>query len=280
MSPTSTATNGTATNGTATNGTAKAAPAQPIKVFELPLEQDGSPSQQRSYVRLPAPVHPYILRFSIEARAQTLPCKPSSAQTTPTSVPHSSAPPSTTTSFLVRVLVQHRRSLDQVGGGVFEFYVEYAASASDQQDADLFHRTQNTSTRKRGKSGHFNVDPILNVAVRKPILDDACKALSSKDGGGAVTSTSNFLALDGIVLQTLVSKWAGPLSNWGVHLDSARDAGYNMIHFPPLNVRGASNSPYSIGDQHDFSHDLFPEKLQGPSRRPSASFNSRQSWPT
>ncbi|SPO47047.1 probable 4-alpha-glucanotransferase / amylo-1,6-glucosidase (glycogen-debranching enzyme) [Moesziomyces antarcticus] len=249
-----------------TNGTAKAASAQPVKVFELPLEQDGSPNQQRSYVRLPAPVHPYILRFSIEAGAdasmQAILCTNYSnkrATFDRTSFDNylftSSASSSNTVDLLIKT------------AGVFEFYVEYAASASDQQDADLFHHTQDTSTRKRGKSGHFNVDPILNVAVRKPILNDACKALSSKDGGGAVTSTSDFLALDGIVLQTLVSKWAGPLSNWGVHLDSARDAGYNMIHFPPLNVRGASNSPYSIGDQHDFSHDLFPEKLQGPKQK-------------
>ncbi len=60
---------------------------------------------------------------------------------------------------------------------------------------------------------------------------------------------------------------AGPLSEWGVHLDSARDAGYNMIHFPPLNVRGASNSPYSVADQHDFTHDLYPKQIQGPNQK-------------
>ena len=40
---------------------------QPINVYELKLEDDGSPSKDKSYVRLPAPVEPYVLRFSIDA---------------------------------------------------------------------------------------------------------------------------------------------------------------------------------------------------------------------
>jgi glycogen debranching enzyme len=35
------------------------------------------------------------------------------------------------------------------------------------------------------------------------------------------------------------------------------DAGYNMVHFAPVNARGISNSPYAIFDQMQLSDDLF-----------------------
>lgn len=249
-----------------TNGNGHSSHADVVKVYELLLEQDGSPNEQRSYLRLPAPVQPYVLRFSIEAGSTASKqallwtnysnkqeiFERASFEKTPFA---SSASSANHVDLLIKT------------AGVFEFYVEYTVDENDHDDGDLFDRKEQAPVRKKGKSGYFNVDPILKVAVRKSILDEASKPLSSKNGGGAVTSKTDFLALDAIVLQTLISKWAGPISEWGVHLDSARDAGYNMIHFPPLNVRGASNSPYSIGDQHDFSHDLFPKQLQGPKQK-------------
>lgn len=237
-----------------------------VKVYEVVLEQDGSPNEQRSYLRLPAPVQPYVLRFSIEAG--------STASKDAQLLTNYSNKRDTfeRTSFEKTPFSSSASSANQVdllikSAGVFEFYVEYTTDENDQDDGDLFERKQQAPVRKKGKSGYFNVDPILQLAVRKPILSESSKVLSSKEGGGAVTNEKEFLPLDGIVLQTLIAKWAGPISDWGVHLDSARDAGYNMIHFPPLNVRGASNSPYSIGDQHDFSHDMFSEKLRGPKQK-------------
>ena len=245
-----------------TNGHGARSRAEPVKVFRLVLEQDGSPNEQRSYIRLPAPVQPYVLRFSIEAGSDASreaflwtnysnkrdAFERTSFEKTPFS---SSASSSNQVDLLIK------------SAGVFEFYVEYTTDGKDQEIGDLFERKEQAPARKKAKSGYFNVDPILQAAVRKPILSDTGKALSSKEGGGAVSTKSDFLALDAIVLQTLIAKWAGPLSEWAVHLDSARDAGYNMIHFPPLNVRGASNSPYSISDQHDFSYDLFPKQSRG-----------------
>lgn len=249
-----------------TNGHGHVGRVTPVKVYELKLEQDGSPNEERSYIRLPAPLQPYVLRFSLEAGSiaskeahlwtnysnQRDTFERSSFENTPFSSAASSA-------SHVDLLIK--------SAGVFEFYVEYTTDEKDQATDDLFERKEHAALRKKGKSGYFNVDPILKVAVRKGILSEAGKPLSSQEGGGAVTAENDFLALDGIVLQTLISKWAGPLSEWDVHLDSARDAGYNMMHFPPLNVRGASNSPYSIGDQHDLSHDLYPKQLQGPKQK-------------
>lgn len=72
---------------------------------------------------------------------------------------------------------------------------------------------------------------------------------------------------DSIVVQTLVSKWMGPLSAWRPHLVAASHAGYNMIHFTPLQRRGTSNSPYSIYDHHEIDPHLFPPHTEPHTRR-------------
>lgn len=64
------------------------------------------------------------------------------------------------------------------------------------------------------------------------------------------------ISIDQIILQTVVSKWLGPISAWKPHLEAAAEVGFNMIHFTPLQRRGLSNSPYSIYDHLDFSPDL------------------------
>lgn len=58
-------------------------------------------------------------------------------------------------------------------------------------------------------------------------------------------------------IQTVVSKWAGPLSKWDDLFAYIHKKGYNMIHFTPLQERGESNSPYSIYDQFRFDPALF-----------------------
>lgn len=47
------------------------------------------------------------------------------------------------------------------------------------------------------------------------------------------------------------------VDDWLPYFTAMAKAGYNMIHFAPINTRGASNSPYSIYDQLDISPDLF-----------------------
>lgn len=60
-----------------------------------------------------------------------------------------------------------------------------------------------------------------------------------------------------INLQTVISKWIGPLDNWDAIFAYIAKKGYNMIHFPPLQERGISNSPYSIYDQLRFDPNFF-----------------------
>jgi glycogen debranching enzyme len=68
------------------------------------------------------------------------------------------------------------------------------------------------------------------------------------------------LPLDGLMVLTMVPKWMGPITEWQKLIEETEYAGYNMIHFVPLQKRGSSNSPYSIADQLTFDDDVFNVK--------------------
>lgn len=73
----------------------------------------------------------------------------------------------------------------------------------------------------------------------------------------------SYLPLNAISMCTVLSKFMGKYpSDWDRHLLGISERGYNMVHFTPLMVRGASNSPYSIYDQLHFDHALFPNGEQ------------------
>lgn len=66
-----------------------------------------------------------------------------------------------------------------------------------------------------------------------------------------------YLPFNAINIQSVVSKFVGPIKDWDKLLAYVSKKGYNMIHFTPLQHRGASDSPYSIYDQLHFDPKLF-----------------------
>lgn len=67
------------------------------------------------------------------------------------------------------------------------------------------------------------------------------------------------LPLPALSIFSVISKFMGKYpSSWEKHLRGISGRGYNMIHFTPLQVRGASNSPYSLYDQLGWDPDCFP----------------------
>lgn len=72
-----------------------------------------------------------------------------------------------------------------------------------------------------------------------------------------LTINDRLVQLESIAMISVISKWIGPLQFWPDTLRPLSDAGYNMIHFTPLQLRGMSNSPYSIFDHNRLSPDLF-----------------------
>eukprot|EP01104_Vermistella_antarctica_P009826 TRINITY_DN2573_c0_g1_i3.p1 TRINITY_DN2573_c0_g1~~TRINITY_DN2573_c0_g1_i3.p1 ORF type:complete len:701 (+),score=97.55 TRINITY_DN2573_c0_g1_i3:148-2250(+) len=79
---------------------------------------------------------------------------------------------------------------------------------------------------------HFVVDPLLHI-------------------NGQEISPS------GLVIQTVLTKCLGPLSRWESLFESTARNGYNMIHFTPVQVLGASGSCYSLEDQMTLGNSLF-----------------------
>lgn len=51
----------------------------------------------------------------------------------------------------------------------------------------------------------------------------------------------------------------GPVSKWPQFFTEARDRGYNMLHWTPLQERGESDSPYSIKDQLKYEPSMFDD---------------------
>ncbi|XP_060899776.1 glycogen debranching enzyme isoform X1 [Labrus mixtus] len=83
---------------------------------------------------------------------------------------------------------------------------------------------------ERSGSGYIVVDPVLRVG---PDL--------------------HVLPLDCITIQTYLSKCLGYMDDWPDRLRVAKESGYNMIHFTPLQTLGESRSCYSLADQLTFN---------------------------
>jgi glycogen debranching enzyme len=132
--------------------------------------------------------------------------------------------------------------------GAFSFWIEY----DDEHN-----------NRVKGREGYFNIDPVLRVKKRSPILSPKNQIQSVANGGKIHETETVALSLDGLTILTLVSKWMGPISDWQPHFAEARQRGYNMIHYTPLQQRGESLSPYSIADQMAFDTDLFEANWKG-----------------
>ncbi|XP_061746464.1 glycogen debranching enzyme [Nerophis ophidion] len=84
---------------------------------------------------------------------------------------------------------------------------------------------------------------------------------AEKSGGGYIVINpllhvgpdNHVLPLDCVTIQTYLSKCLGDLDDWPARLRVAKESGYNMIHFTPLQTLGASRSCYSLADQLAFS---------------------------
>ncbi|TDL23784.1 glycoside hydrolase family 13 protein [Rickenella mellea] len=220
----------------------------PIQVYELRLHPDGGPSKELSYIRLPPPCIPYVLRVSLEAGTAA-----SKNGVFKTNFPidggefgrfrfaERKIPTDFSKPIKVDLPISH--------AGAFVYWVEY--------DGDK------PGKRVKGREGYFNIDPILRIKERSPIISQHLNPLSSKAHGGAIKDSFTNIPLDGLVVLTVVSKWMGKFDEWRPYLQEATERGYNMLHYTPLQQRGQSGSPYSIADQLAYDSALFPVGWKG-----------------
>ncbi|KIY52794.1 glycoside hydrolase family 13 protein [Fistulina hepatica ATCC 64428] len=221
----------------------------PVRVYVLQLDADGGPSKHRSYIRLPPAYIPYVLRVSIEAGMP-----PSKNGVFKTNFPldggkfqrdrftERKLPTDISKPIHVDLPISH--------AGAFVFWVEYDGTAPGE--------------RVKGPEGYFNVDPALRTKARSGILSKDLAPLGPTQGGVIQKTKTINLPLDGLSILTVVSKWMGPIEQWHRHFKEAKDRGYTMLHYTPLQTRGESDSPYSIQDQLGYDPSLFGDGQAGP----------------
>ncbi|KDQ61755.1 glycoside hydrolase family 13 protein [Jaapia argillacea MUCL 33604] len=214
----------------------------PIRVFELRLDPDGGPNKERSYIRLPPADVPYILRVTLDAGTPA-----TKNGVFKTNFPLDGG------KFVRDHFVERRLStnfsqpieldITILHAGAFVYWIEYDGAKP--------------GSRVKGRGGYFNIDPVLKTKGRKSILSSSGAPLSPSEGGGTLKTDSINLPLDGLSMLTIVSKWMGPVTEWPKHFAEARDRGYNMLHWTPMQERGESDSPYSIRDQLKYDPSIF-----------------------
>ncbi|KAJ6518635.1 glycoside hydrolase family 13 protein [Mycena sanguinolenta] len=215
----------------------------PIQVYELRLESDGAPHKDRSYIRLPPADVPYILRVSIDAGTPA-----AKNGVFKTNFPLDGGKFGRD-KFTQRILPTDfskpiRVDLPISHAGAFVFWVEYDGKTPGE--------------RVKGREGYFNIDPVLRTKSRSPVLVDG------KPADTTITSQSVNLPMDALSILTVVSKWMGPTSEWPKFFAEAKDRGYTMLHYTPLQERGHSDSPYSIRDQLKYDEAMFQDNARKP----------------
>ncbi|KAH8116274.1 glycoside hydrolase family 13 protein [Phellopilus nigrolimitatus] len=214
----------------------------PIQVYELKLDADGGPSKDKSYIRLPPPYVPYVLRISLDAGTPA-----SKNGTFKTNFPidggkfdrnrfaERKLPTNVSKPIQIDLPISH--------AGAFAYWVEYD---SDTKDG-----------RTKGREGYFNIDPALRIRKRAPILSEELVPVP------ALSANRLIVPMDGLTILTIVSKWMGSLNEWRPHLQEAAERGYNMLHYTPLQQRGESQSPYSLADFLTYDSELFEPGWKG-----------------
>lgn len=215
-------------------------------IFSILLQDDGSPSERKKYIRLPPPnpENPYKVRFILPAGCDAL-----RHGKIMTNYPIGNSKKFDRKKFSAipfdyDYMADGSCEFEITQAGAFEYFMEYSPRFSKQPDV---------------KMGYFIVDPRLIVPGSSfRILDEpASPEFVQNDHIISDKSRDYTLNMNSICILTVVPKWIGKISEWRSHFQHISYSGYNAIHFVPLQKRGSSNSPYSLFDQLALSDDLF-----------------------
>nr|POE51750.1 glycogen debranching enzyme [Quercus suber] len=203
-------------------------------VHLLPLKDDGSPDLpgEQPYIYLPPPTIPaYSIRFEIDGTSSI--CRQGSLWVNiPGKGEHFDR--RTYREFKLKPSFNEILKIDVPVhiAGAFSFYCSYTPLPPFS--------TTKTEAPQPIKSPEYFIDVSPSLHVQKQRVP-----------------------LDSISIISLLSKFMGQYPHdWNNHLHGISERGYNMVHFTPLMVRGDSNSPYSIYDQHTFDPNVFPNGEQ------------------
>ncbi|KAF2876284.1 hypothetical protein BDV95DRAFT_560373 [Massariosphaeria phaeospora] len=202
--------------------------AAPQAVYQLPLTDAGAPDVPGTYIYLPPPTDPaYVVRFQIQGTSSitregslwvNIPAKGEKFQRD-----H-----------------YHEYRLKPDFNGITQIDVPI-----HEANAYSFYTTYTPLPQWS----------FTDVAPTKPTRTatyyiDVCPRL---------TLHGQQVPVESIIVFSTLSKFMGSYpTDWDNHLRGISERGYNMVHFTPLMMRGSSNSPYSIYDQHAFDDQVFP----------------------
>ncbi|OAA61771.1 glycogen debranching enzyme [Niveomyces insectorum RCEF 264] len=203
------------------------------EVYLLPLDDDGSPLVDgNQYIYLSATSDdPIIVRFAIEGTSSI--CRHGSLWV---NIPEKGQEfrrdkfrefklePDFHRNIHISIPIYH--------AGAFAFYATYAALPD--LASELTARAPFAEERQETPLYYIDVAPRLKLDGRP-------------------------LPLEALSVFSTISKFMGRYpDDWENHLRGISDRGYNMVHFAPLQVRGESNSPYSLYDQLAWDPNCFP----------------------
>ncbi|CAN8099855.1 unnamed protein product [Discula destructiva] len=201
------------------------------EVYQLPLKDDGSPDVAGEYVYIaPNTQEPITIRFTIEGTSSI--CRHGSLWV---NIPEQGQE-FQRHQFREYPLVPNFTRDIEISvpiflPGPYTYYITYAALP------ELSKELNNATTKERKKQSPFY---YIDVAPR-------------------LTLDGFPLPLPALSIFSVISKFMGKYpQDWEKHLAGISNRGYNMIHFTPLQVRGDSNSPYSLYDQLAWDPTCFP----------------------
>ncbi|KAK0734496.1 glucanotransferase domain of glycogen debranching enzyme-domain-containing protein [Lasiosphaeria miniovina] len=203
-------------------------------VYLLPLNDDGSPQVTGEYIYLaPETRESVTIRFAIEGTSSI--CRHGSLWV---NIPERGAEFRRDKFREFKLVPDFNRTLEIsipiYEAGAYAFYTTYAELPDL---ANNLAQANGVSTTKTKKTPLYYID----VAPR-------------------LTLDGQPLPLPALSVFSIISKFMGRYpQDWERHLRGISDRGYNMIHFTPLQVRGASDSPYSLYDQLGWDPNCFPE---------------------
>ncbi|KAK3335807.1 hypothetical protein B0T19DRAFT_19145 [Cercophora scortea] len=203
------------------------------EVYLLPLNDDGSPNVPGEYIYIaPKSRDPLTIRFAIEGTSSI--CRHGSLWV---NIPEHGAEFRRDKFREFKLVPDFNRTL-KISIPIYEAgaYAFYTTFAELPDLANHLTQTNGVSKVKTKKTPLYYIDVAPRLAL---------------DGRP--------LPLPALSVFSLVSKFVGTYpQDWDRHLRGISDRGYNMVHFTPLQVRGASNSPYSLYDQLGWDAGCFP----------------------
>lgn len=247
-----------------------------MDVYNLPLSETGEPipAGTGQFIKLPKPgSKPYTLRFVIFSTSEIVNRGELYCNVPPEGVKFDRFK---YYSYPIKAEFNKETFIDvQINcPGAFSYYIKYAPLTDPYfgSDIDLEFEDLSLSPAEKPKSKYLSViqsedtsdvqslqEEKSSVALHE--LDDYARSCTPKYYfivSAGFTMNGKPLSLNSLNIESVISKWMGPVDTWKEKLDLIKDKGYNMIHFTPLQQRGSSNSPYSIYDQLAFDKECFP----------------------